>query len=346
MKVLLLDNNRDYGKHFMYTAQNAYGERVQVLYTEDIQTAKSLLEREKPDVVLTDSSFPWLIVRSGLKIYLQDKPGAKEKKGVPVLHKYQRFGELLGSIEALYGDYQSNPEKYPPETKTAEVITFISAAGGTGKSTLALAYARRMASAGENVLLFSLESYSSLPMVFRCDGEKTLTHALTDVTAEDYMERVESLIQRELKGVYYLEPVAEPLNDNTSTMEKMRYLIEALKGMELFDKIVIELGDSCLSISAKLMEMANRIMLVTSESDVAFYKTSHMLSRYMQDEQWADVLQDKITLLVNRAHMNMPVSRELQQIKKKYQISDCGKYRIAKAVELLTPQMQILEKKA
>ena len=340
LKVALFDKNPDYVKHFCHTAKTVYGEQMEVVTAEDAEAAKELLASGNPDVVLVDSKFPWVSVKECLKLYLVEKKDTDAAGEVPTVHKFQKFGNILESITGIHADYQAHPEKYPAESKTTKVVAFVSAAGGTGKSTLAMAYARRYAAGGEDVVFLSLESYSSLPMVFRCEGEKTLEEALSDVTEEQYGEKVGQLIQREHKGVYYIEPAGAPLSNSMSMVEKMRHLIAALSGMDAFDKIVVELGDASQSLSRSILEEAAEIMLVTGESDVAFHKTARLVKEFLEEEeQWIE----KMALLVNKARMNMPVSGDMEKISRRYQIGSCGNYRLAKAVELLTPQMQMIE---
>lgn len=344
MKIALFDKNENYVQHFLHTAQTVYKERMEVVSAEDVTEAKELLEKEEPDIVLVDSGFPWISVKNRLKMYLTEEKGTEDINGVPAVHKFQKFGLLLERIESVLSDYKANPQNYPVECKKTQVTAFVSAAGGTGKTTLAIAYARHYAVSGEQVLMLSMENSSSLSMVFSCEGKKTLSEALTDVTEEEYGKKVEQLIQREHKGVYYIEPAKLPLTDNVSTAERLQHLLQAVYEINAFDRIVIELGDAYLAVSESILEKAEEIMLVTEESDVAFYKTAYFISAYVQaDTKKAEEWLDKMMLLINKAHMNMPVGNDMKCIKRRYQIGNCGEYRMAKTVELLTSQMQFLE---
>lgn len=341
MKIALFDKNKGYVQHFLHTAQTLYEERIEVVSAGDVTEAKNLLKEEEPEIVLVDSGFPWVSVKNRLKIYITEEKETKDINGVPAVHKFQKFGLLLEKLESVLSDYKANPQNYPVEYKETQITAFVSAAGGTGKSTLAVAYARHHAVNGEEVIMLSTENYSSLSMVFSCDGEKTLNEALTDVTEEDYSKKVEQLIQREHKGVYYIEPAQMPLTDNVSTAEKLQHLLQAIHEINAFDRIVIELGDAYLTVSESVLEKAEEIILVTEESDVAFYKTARFINAYVEaDTEKAEKWLDKMILLINKAQMNMPVEDDMKCIERRYQIGNCGKYRMAKTVELLTSQVQ------
>lgn len=344
MKLALFDTNQDYIRHFSHTVKTLFEEQITLLCAGTVEEAKALLRKEKPDLVLVDSKFAWISVKDCLKLYITEEAKNERIKGLPAIHKFQKFPTLIEQAQKLLADYRNNPQNYTQEGKKADLVAFASAAGGSGKSTLAMAYARRQATQGEDVLFLSLENFSSLPMVFHCDGEKALHMALEDVTASDYKDKVEELIQRESKGVYYIEPAAVPMQDNISTVEKVKYLLRAFRDMDSFDKIVVELADPCLMLSMEIFGAASEIMLVTEENDVAFFKTEKLIHTCIrEDEARQEKWLDKMALLVNKARMNIPVSDVMKRVKKKYQIGDCGQYRMAKAVELLTPQMQMLE---
>ena len=160
--------------------------------------------------------------------------------------------------------------------------------GGCGKerTTAALAYAAQRAGEGKKSLYLDLEAFSSGPVYFSQNG-KSISSVF-----EKLDENVELLLQSirqkdAVSGIFYFSQPENYDDISILTQEDVRLLVNA--SVQGIDELVIDLSSTFDDKIQMLLELADRILLVTdssraSQQKLEQFRTQHSIYEKVREK--------------------------------------------------------------
>lgn len=265
IKLLIATEDTGYAKHLSRVLMDRYGDTFEVSLCSSQERCGEMLARQSYDMALISQRMALAgdLKRTGLTLLLWDETERQEPgtEQMDVVRKYQRISVLAGDILGKYA--QVAEKRRTPDANKSRLIVVWSPAGGTGKTTVALAYAARRVADGKNTTYLSLENFSSVPVYFTNDG-KSISEAFEKLGSNLEL-LLQSIRQRDSgSGICYFCAPSNYDDINVLTNENLQELILAAgHGM---DEVVVDLPSTCDSRCRSLFEEADTLFVVMDGS--------------------------------------------------------------------------------
>ena len=268
LKLAAAAADRSYVQRLMRALEEYDNLRLSV-FTDQESLKLSLADR-KYDVLLFDPAFydPQAFQNAvTLPVLLLDENYILPEylKDFAKISRYQRVSQIYKRVLELYSEKAGSAGNLS-ETGRAGAAAFYSPAGGTGKTTLALACAARLAAQGVRVCYLNFEEAASEECYLPQKAERGLSELLGCLGENlNFSMKLQGLLQN-----------------------KGENLMEVIQGSGFFDAAVMDLGCSMERKNQKLFELADTIVLVegcgrTAESkQKIFYNQMHILNAYRE----------------------------------------------------------------
>lgn len=184
----------------------------------------------------------------------------------------------------------------------ARIVSVYSPKGGSGCSTIAVNMAVALADQGHRTLLID-GSFQFGDVAIMLDLKPSTSIAdLMDRMVEIDGDLVSSVLVKHRSGLRVLMAPPRPEMADLVSEEKIKSLIELLR--KQFEYIVIDSSSSLNDVALAMLDMSDRIFLVTQQS----LPTLKNVSRFFDLAVTLDYERSKILLIVNRASDKLGIS--------------------------------------
>lgn len=190
------------------------------------------------------------------------------------IFKYTSIKEIFNEITGK----SSRALRIEKENQDPRVVLVYSANGGTGKTTVALGIAAALTQNYKKVLYINAARLQT----FQCRLENQTPITAADVYAklasadEDIYQQIKHVIRQEM--FFYLPPfkaATMSLGINYAVFAK---IISAAKKSRDFDFIVVDADTAFDEEKAKLLGLAEKVMVITTQSLVSAYSTNTLVA--------------------------------------------------------------------
>lgn len=234
------------------------------------------------------------------------------------LEKYRRADRIYKDLLDLYAQKEHvRYENMSIVSGKTTYIAFVSAGGGIGASTIACAAAKAF-SQMEQVLYLNLEELGSCELSFEGDvkpGMDELVYAIK--SRRNTLElKIESSVSRDKGGTYYFKECTNPMDLQTLSAEEIKELLKAIETSRVYDTVIIDLGNGLQDKEIVAMAMANRVVMVTEDSEIAESKLKRYLSfiQTVEEIRKVDIL-SKMRIYYNRTLKGRQLPEQISQIR-------------------------------
>ena len=234
-------------------------------------------------------------------VLFSENRDVKRKDGLPVVFRYQPADALLRLVRRLYVEKNKYELTGRPAGRRAEVYVFLSPAGGTGTSTIALAHSLRAAREGMGVVLLDLQLFSGQQALGLDQGMDFSEVSYAVKMKTNLPLRLEDALGMDISGVKYFGAAADPEDLLDFTGSDTRLLVGTLRDEGFGDIIVVDADCDTGERCSVLLSEADRIFLVTDGTDAAAAKSRLWLESLRRDQP--EILR-KISLVINRMENN------------------------------------------
>lgn len=275
-----------YIKRVMNNLNQTHYNEIQLECFTQTEKLKAELESRFFNIVLFDESkkdevdVNWFKEKNIVFAWLTNERLAEfqDEKAIP---KYQSQDDLYRSILALDTGRAGMAIK-----RDYEMITFCSGSGGSGVTSVALAYSKYMAARGNRVFYFNLETLNSFSSYLGGNNNHCMDEILYRYQSEEKDDKakiLESLVTRENRGNYfYFGECTNPFELKDVDDEVLFSMMEDLAQAGKYTHIVVDINFDFASRSWHMMEKSGTVALVSRASKNGLKKT----------ERFAQLIQD------------------------------------------------------
>lgn len=301
ISIAIVDKNREYLDRLVEVLQE-YKELTVSLFTS-AERLEQVLQTKKIDIVLYDPDICDEEVKFngcglGICLYSDEAQNTALYSDAPKVLKYQRVSMLYKEIVKLYAE-KANLSFDFGDLKTTRMLAVYSPIGGSGKTTIALAMASKMASYGKNVLYLNFEQLSSSVCVnpVKEDGLISLVEAVNENV--NFELKMKGLMKKGINGVLYVEGFERIVDYNTVTQEEARNVLDNIRKSDVCDIVIVDMNSYIDNIARVVFELASDIIVVEKPGELAEQKMNMFAQQALTLEHV-----NKICMVTNFAEGN------------------------------------------
>ncbi len=322
IRVVLADTDECYIQHFTRAMKMFYFNEVEVVAFSVAESLQNYIKENIYDILLASVHFPEVTGSTGVRVGLVESKGIKEVDGVPALCKYQRIDNIHKELLNIMAEEKKGVTYSSENEMETPILGFTAAAGGVGKTTVAMTYARAMAAAGYQVLYLSLENFTTLDSYFKAEGDATFSNVIFSVKCGkgNLQLKIQSAMRMIYGGIYYLAPPSNPEEVYELGEKEWTELCKAIKSMGKFHCVVLDLPDMMSQITKVAQTFVDKLVVVTDGKDMSTVKTKTMVEwcRQLEKSKKMDICSKMVAVqnksLGVRREMGIPLVAMLSQV--------------------------------
>ena len=295
VKLFIATIDAVYAKLISDNISEFHTDKLEVSICSALEGLREALSKSRYDVALIDTAFIKYadMSRINLPLLLWSEADSTDElpEGIGKVHKYQRISSIVSSVLERYAKLSKS--NYDPESRKANITAVWSPAGGVGKTSVALAYALSSAADGKEAFYLSLEDFTSISAFFTGNGKSIST---VFEMLENHDGNINMLIQGVSCRDYGITYLCGP--DNYEDMHilsnvNIHELVGCCSGLS--EELVIDLPSSCDIRTRKVLELADNVLIVMLQTDMAKTK----LAQFVSQNNVFESIQEKVTLIAN-----------------------------------------------
>lgn len=320
IKIAVADDDNEYVKRLVYGLEKYNNLNISV-YTE----AKSLehaLQTKKFDILLfTPQVFRGQISLSKRTAAILLTDGAEiipdTCREFMKIKKYQQissiYHEMLGLYAEVCGSYGMTGDH------RSRKVLFYSPTGGSGKTTLSLAAAVRLAQGGHLVLYINLEELASDTCYLPQSDGKGLSELLERLDSDiNFSLKLQGMANTKLENFFYLNHFESPNDIYEMKEDELEKLITIISNTSLYEYLIIDMGTSLNSKTMALFECVDKIVLVDKTDAAAKAKMQCFLRQLHVINEYGDKMLRVInfgTEYGSALEMQIPTAQTVQRVR-------------------------------
>lgn len=241
--------------------------------------------------------------------------GGTEDLGVTKIFKYTNTKEIYNRVTATSsGVIHSETNK----SKESTVVLFYSAAGGVGKTTLAMAMCSCLAKGFKKVLYINAQRLNSFQFYLHNSSaiSNSVYPELSD-SGSNIFGRIRHVIRNE--GFDYLPPFSASLSSLNINFSIYENIVKSAKATKEYDVIVVDTDTAFDHAKASLITVADKVIIVTKQSRASVNATNMLLKNMNcnDNEKYLficnDFKADEMNI-INEEHSKLSVSEYIKHI--------------------------------
>ena len=277
-RVILADADVNYISKLQRRFIEEYFNKIKL----EIFTQKQCLERQfsTPQVVdvmvVSESMFEGDLLRHDIRFLFVLTEGESGTEYIPGVNYISRYTMLKAIFSEIVG--KSSPTfSFGEEDKAQEpqIVLVTSAAGGVGKTTVALGVSASLAKSYKKVLYIDAEWMQTFAMYLNNPAPITANEVYAKLIAgnrEKLYEDIAYAIREQ--GFHYLPPFNAPLLSLGLSYRIFSQIAEAAKQSKKYDFIIIDSESVFDEEKTKLINLADRVIVITQQTRTAVNKTN------------------------------------------------------------------------
>lgn len=280
-RVIIADTDANYIIPLQLKFVNEFFDRIDLEIITDQRYFEELFSKpQKAEILIVsdrlyDSSIQKHNIANIFMMMEQEEEGAPDELNVNRIFKYTSIKEIFSKIIGKSAGMLNLESK---EKKATQIILVTSASGGVGKTTIAMGISACLANNYKRVLYINASRLQSFQYIM---GNKAtiaspeIYSKLSNPTARTY-EDIKPVIRKE--GFSYLPEFKASLMSVGMEYSVYRKIAESAKGSGDFDFIIIDAESTFDEEKTRLLDIADKVIIVTEQGVNAVQATNTFLS--------------------------------------------------------------------
>lgn len=286
INIAICTTDVQYSERVSIYCQKRYYDKFSWNLFSDFSYLTEFVTKQDADIILVGKEMEQAAVElaqnadnESVWISLVDDEDDVAPEGFRKLQKYVGIDRIYRNLLEAYSDKEHIHYRSTAivNDKTA-IYAFVSASGGVGTSTLAIAAALYFARL-EKVLYINLENIGVVQPVFasgKRNGMDEVLYALK--SRRKALElKLESAVDKDKSGVYFFEVGENPLDVISLTDEDIKELFTAVQQTKEYDKVIIDVGNGFGEKDIACMTFAGRIVVAVEDDELSTGKFERYL---------------------------------------------------------------------
>ena len=306
IKLAILESDQSYLKRIVAAFSTRYADKFEIYSFTDRAIALSTLESNRIDVLIASDGFDIDVTalpkRCGFA-YFVDSPDVDSVNEQRAICKFQKVDLIYKQILSIYSENSGRAAGLKLGDDHAKIIAFSSVCGGVGTSSLAAAFAVRVAKQGKKALYLNLEKCGSADIFFSGEGQFDMSDIIFALKSKkaNLAIKLESCVKKDRTGVCFYSQTKFALDMMELGKEEVVRLISELKLIGVYDYIVVDLDFSLSKDVLDVLRAMNNIVFASDGSEVSnlkIYRAYNALCVLEQNKD--DSLLSKLVLIYNK----------------------------------------------
>jgi len=318
LNLVIADADEDYVEGLAGFLMNSYSSRFKISSFTSLSCLYTFLSEshKKIEMLLIGRGLfiePLPLHKVETVILLSEGEINAEPKDFPRVNRYQHCDRLVGSIIKIFSDTVKNDDFQMHGGRKTRNIAVYSAAGGTGKTSIAACAAVQCANNGLSAFYLNLESIQSTPLFFDCSSDRNLSHLLYNLKSGDKNSflKIESIITVDTESKVWLFSPPE----NSAELEELLpgelvSLIGQLKSAGRYDVLFTDLSSIIDGRNISVLEACDDIFLVITQDEICKIRTRRMVGELEILLQKRVSIWNKTTVILNKYRNDLPLEIE------------------------------------
>lgn len=306
IKIAILENDQSYLNRIVTVFSTKYSDKFQIYSFTNLETALSVLESEKIEVLIANDSFDVDVAQLPRRCafaYFVDSKDVETHNNQRAISKFQKAEMIYKQILSIYSENAGSTNGLKLHQDSCELIIFTSPSGGVGTSTMAAACARNFAAKGKRTLYLNLEMFGSADVFFSAEGQFNMSDIIFALKSKkaNLTMKLESSVKQDVSGVFFFSQTNVALDMlELNTEEKIR-LLQEIKLTDSYDYLILDVDFSLLKDFTDIYKLSNNIVFVGDGSEISNMKIFRAYNALCAMEDGAEeTLADRIILIYNK----------------------------------------------
>lgn len=307
IQLLIAVRDLDYMEHLSQVLSEKYEDTFELSICSSVDHLEDMTRQRRFDVALLDAGLEHSVnlqsVKMPLLLWSDAAEYSQQTAGVKRIRKYQRISAMVSQILELYSEISD--QGVGMDSERTHICVVWSPAGGSGKTTVALAYAAQQATKGKRTVYLNLEPFSSSPVYFQQSGKGlSSVFGKLDGNVEMLLQSIRQVDSA--SGIFYY---CRPDNyDDIGVLNEDEIVMLAKACSHGVEELIVDLGSVFDQRIYALLDLAETVLLVTDTAQSSQIKLDQFRSQHNVYEK----IQSKLTIVANRGLRNGAVAGETQ----------------------------------
>lgn len=293
IRVAILDADETYSGRLANAFNTYYQDKLEVYSFSEKEIAMSFLTSNKIDVFLVDENIDVEVLEIPSRCafaYLTVINSVDSVNGQKAVCKFQKVDLIYKEILSLFSEVSNYSITSHGNGEGKNIVSFISFAGGTGASTLAAAYAIRLAKQGKKPIYLNLELFGGADDFFEGEGNMGMSDIIYSLKSKknNLGLKIESAIKKSSNGVFFIDTANIVLDVLELNKEDILTLVDEINSMDDYDELIVDYNFRFCDVDLELMRKSDVVVAVTDGSSIANSKTFRCINALQLMEQQKD----------------------------------------------------------
>lgn len=320
VRLAIVDQDQKYADRLLNYYGNRYNDKLELSYFTSFERFKeNLLSRNIDAVLVSEYCKDDLseIKDKMLVAYFTESLSIDSIHGIKAICKYQKPDLIYKEILRLFSEYETGNIAYKIGDDDKTIIeVFMPVSGGAGATTLAVTYARKLASKGIRTLYLDLEKLSSNDYYFQGEGSGGFEDVIYAVKSHkpNLALKLESLVRQDSSGVYFFAASKNAIDMQELQDSEISVLMGELQALGNYERIVVDTDHNLSSRLKSLSMCAYHLYMIAEQSEISMKKLEAVSQAVLMMESNKQIdVSTKLVVVCNKA-------REQKQMTYKGQI--------------------------
>lgn len=241
--------------------------------------------------------------RIDLKLLLSDS-SLELREDCKSINKYQRADDMLNEILIAFSEATGTTEALgTTESGSSRAVAVYSPAGGSGKTTIAIAAAKALAAAGRRVLYLNFEGVSSVKTVFRGSGYHSMSEVFLAAKTKNTNVglKVAQCGEKDSEtGIEFINAPECAAEYSEMTSAELSRIVRETKQIEQYDDIIVDMNSGYNDDIFKVLEVCDVILAPYTNTQTSLNKMEDFAEEIEKLEK-LETIGRKIILVENRS---------------------------------------------